>query len=118
MPAYVRNQSPRDRTKGQPELAGGYKVGDTVVSSTAVNGLDYTRGSVAVGDVGVVLGPATNRRVSVQFKNMSASINIPATNIHREGEEPPERVEWFGSLLFLAFFCGTTIPVFALVASR
>ena len=60
MPAYVRNQSPRDRTKGQPELAGGYKVGDTVVSRIAVHSLDYTRGSVAVGDVGVVVGPATN----------------------------------------------------------
>jgi hypothetical protein len=116
MPVYMRNQSPRDRTKGQPELAGGYKVGDTVVSSTAVHGLDYTRGSVAVGDVGVVLGPATNRRVSVQFKTMSASINIPVTNIHREGQEP-ERVEWFvpfGPLVFLVFFCGTTIPVFVL----
>ena len=117
MPVYVRNRSP---------LAGGYKVGDTVVSNTAVNGLSYTRGSVGVGDVGVVLGPASaksgdlvskfvadaDRRVSVQFKNMSGSINILVTNIHMEGEEP-ERVKWYGPLVFLAFCIGTGIPACA-----
>jgi hypothetical protein len=71
-----------------PMLAAGYRVGDRVVSRIAHSTPEG--GSLAIGDVGVVLGPCeppeivdAAQRVCVQFPGMSR-VNIEArTQLHR-----------------------------------
>eukprot|EP01043_Picozoa_sp_COSAG02_P000852 COSAG02_NODE_17_length_55377_cov_106.402258_32_plen_634_part_00 len=77
-----------------PELAGGYKFGDKVVSQIVFTS-QKGNGSVAVGDVGTVIGPCgdasaskADQRVSVDFPDMRGNTNMLVTKIHRQGEAP------------------------------